>query len=81
MTCRELVEFLNHYLDGSLSSEPRTALDHHLSTCQECRAYLKSYQATIQLGQATFCGAGNKIPDEVPEELVQAVLKARRTPE
>ena len=46
MTCRELIEQLIDYLDGTLPAE---AFDHHLVLCTSCRAYVDSYLATIQL--------------------------------
>ena len=46
MTCRELIEQLIDYLDGTL---PREAFDHHRALCPSCRAYVDSYLATIRL--------------------------------
>ena len=77
MTCRELVEFLSEYLGESLPAEQRGAFESHLSDCQECRAYLSSFQATIRLGKSSFCRTDDRIPGDVPEELVRAVLAAR----
>jgi hypothetical protein len=41
-------------------------------------AYLRSYEATIRLGRAAFRGPDARDCDDVPEELVAAVLAARR---
>jgi len=49
MTCRDLIEHLIDYLDGTLPAE---AFDHHLSRCPSCRAYVDSYLATIRLVNA-----------------------------
>jgi anti-sigma factor RsiW len=78
MTCRELVEFLMDYLDGLLSEPERLRFEEHLGECPDCVAYLATYQEAIRLGKEA-CTAGNdSIPPDVPEDLVRAVLAARR---
>jgi anti-sigma factor RsiW len=78
MTCRELVEFLMEYLAGRLPPEQSAAFDAHLDVCPECRAYLKSYRQTVTLSREAFQEPEADPPDDVPEELVQAILAARR---
>lgn len=78
MTCRDLVEFLTDYLSGELSAEQRAVFEDHLTECDACVAYLKSYQETVRLGTAAFVQSDEQVPAEVPEELVQAVLAARK---
>ena len=78
MTCRELVDFLSAYLDGGLSSGQRTRFDAHLSACPECSAYVRTYAATVQLTKDAFRYPDDPVPADVPEELVQAILGARR---
>ena len=78
MTCRELVEFLMDYLDGHLSEPERRCFEEHLGECPDCVAYLATYQEAIRLGKEA-CKAGNDpLPPEVPEDLVRAILAARR---
>ena len=78
MTCRELVEFLMDYLDGQLSGPERMCFEEHLEECPDCVAYLATYRKAIRLGKEA-CTAGNdSIPTDVPEELVRAILAARR---
>jgi anti-sigma factor RsiW len=78
MTCRELVEFLMDYLDGQLSEPERMCFEEHLGECPDCVAYLATYREAIRLGKEA-CTAGNdSIPTDVPEELVRAILAARR---
>jgi hypothetical protein len=40
--------------------------------------YLESYKATIEMGKAAFCEPEGQPPPEVPEELISAILAARR---
>jgi anti-sigma factor RsiW len=77
MTCRELVEFLMDYLDGQLSEPERSSFEEHLGECPDCAAYLVSYREAVRLGKEA-CAAGDTIPAEVPEDLVRAVVAARR---
>ena len=45
-----------------------------LRECPECIAYLKSYQATVKRGR----DPDDPVPDEMPEELVDAILARRK---
>ncbi len=78
MNCREVVEFLMEYLSGELPPDQRQAFDDHLKACPDCVTYLKGYEDTVKLGKAAFRSPNERVPDEVPEELVQAILAARR---
>ena len=78
MNCREFTEFLHEYLFGNLSAEERAEFDKHLAECPWCVAYLDSYQQTLRLEQAAFSvPADSPPPADAPEELIQAILRAR----
>ena len=63
MTCRELANLLIDYVSGELAQEHRERLDHHLSKCPPCVAYVETYTLTIKLTR--------KLPDEpLPPQLV-----------
>lgn len=79
MTCRELTEFLLEYLSGELSPSERATFEEHLAECPDCVHYLESYRTTVELGKACFDEPNQPVPKEVPEELVRAILSARRT--
>jgi anti-sigma factor RsiW len=78
MTCRELVEFLMDYLDGVLPEPERSCFEGHLDECPDCAAYLATYREAVRLGREACAAADDAIPPEVPEDLVRAVLAARR---
>ena len=78
ITCRELIEFLHLYLDGELPPERVAEFERHLSVCESCVNYIKTYRETIALGKAACRDWDAPAQDEVPEELVAAVLAARR---
>ena len=74
LTCRETVAFLIDYFDGTLAVHERQRFDAHLAVCEACRAYLRTYEATIRMERH----ASAEDIDVPPEELVMAVLASRR---
>ena len=77
MTCRELTDFLGDYLDGDLAAATRAEFDAHLNVCPNCVTYLRNYETAIRLGKAVCKTEHDAVADDVPEELVQAILAAR----
>jgi anti-sigma factor RsiW len=77
MTCREFTDFLIDYVDGDLTAAERAAFDEHLGECPDCVTYLRNYVETIRLGKAVCTEEHDAVEDEVPEELVAAILAAR----
>ena len=49
MTCKELVELVTYYLEGTLAEEERIRLENHLSRCDGCTNYVEQMRQTIQL--------------------------------
>jgi anti-sigma factor RsiW len=78
ITCRELIDFLGQHLDGELSPGEQAEFDRHLAVCPACRSYLESYRETIRLGKAACSSPEDRPPDDIPEDLVKAILAARR---
>jgi anti-sigma factor RsiW len=78
MTCRELTDYLDRYLAGDLAGAERARLDEHLALCPDCVAYLATYRETIRAGKAACADPDQAVGGEVPEELLQAILAARR---
>jgi anti-sigma factor RsiW len=77
LTCRELIDFLAAYLDGELPREACVAFEAHLLLCPNCVDYLASYCETIRLGKQA-CEPDAELPADVPRELVDGILAARR---
>lgn len=78
MTCRELAEFILDYTTGELPHEVREVFERHLSRCDNCHEYLAEYKHTIDCERRAFDTGDVSLPADVPEELVQAILRARR---
>ncbi len=77
LTCQELEGFMVDYLDGTLPERQRRKFDLHLRLCRDCRRYLEAYEGGITLCQAAFAEPEGSLPEDVPEELVKAILAAR----
>ncbi len=78
LTCRDFIEFIAEYLANELPLTDREAFEYHLDDCPDCQKYLSSYQASIALSRTAFLNLDAPVPDEVPEELIQAILLVRR---
>jgi anti-sigma factor RsiW len=52
MTCRELVQVVTDYLEGTLPEPERIRLEAHLAECSYCHEYVAQMRETIEaLGQ------------------------------
>jgi anti-sigma factor RsiW len=72
--CKDVADFLSDYLEGELSAEERAAFERHIRLCPPCVTYMRSLEATIEVGRS-LCD--EECPP-VPEDLVAAILKSRR---
>ena len=72
LTCREVIDFIDRHLAGELSEAEEKRFRWHLRLCRSCRAYLRTYRATVKLEAAARESLG-----DIPEELVVAILRAR----
>ena len=78
MTCREFADFMSDYLSGELPSDVRARFDDHLARCANCRSYLTSFHESVKLGKHAYDNDCAELPAGVPEDLVRAILAARR---
>ena len=78
LTCRDIVEFLMDFLDHALDPAQQQAFERHLAGCDECVAYLRTYEQTVRLGRAAFDDLDAAPDPKVPRELVDAIVAARR---
>ncbi|HET6373634.1 MAG TPA: zf-HC2 domain-containing protein [Candidatus Polarisedimenticolia bacterium] len=78
INCHDFVAFLMEYLEGELAPEQAEYFEAHLSICAACVNYLRTYRETIRLGKFAFTDPAADVPPEVPAELVQAILEARK---
>jgi len=72
ITCRQLIHFIADYLEGELDEVSCGDFERHLERCRSCQAYLDSYRRTLSLTQFF---ADDPVAEDVPEELIVAILK------
>jgi anti-sigma factor RsiW len=77
LSCRDLVDFLDDYLEAALAADEQACFESHLAVCPDCVAYLESYRATMRLGREAFAPDDGEIGD-APRALIDAILDARR---
>jgi anti-sigma factor RsiW len=69
MTCREVVELMTEYLEGTLSPAQRVRFEEHLAGCDGCTTYLEQMRTTMRLlGRI----AEEPMPASMEAELVRA---------
>lgn len=69
MTCRELVEVLTEYLEGTLPADDRISLEQHLEECLGCARYIEQMRQTIE----TLGGLSDEsLAPETQRQLLQA---------
>ena len=77
ITCEQFEEFILAYTEGKLPKRQQIVFELHLKVCPECRDYLAAYRRTIEVSKRAFEEPDQALPDEVPEDLVKAILAAR----
>ena len=71
LTCKELVELVTGYLDGSLRGRRRRRFEAHLAACDGCTRFLRQMEATIRV-------TGTLTEEKVTEEQRAVLLTAFR---
>ncbi len=77
INCRDFENFMIDYIEGSLPKRQVRVFEFHLKLCRECGDYLAAYRRTIEVSKRVFADADAPVPDDVPEDLVRAILDAR----
>ena len=77
LTCQALIEFLDDYVEARLPTSERARFEEHLEVCDACVRYLKSYRGTVR-ALTLVASRDAAVPEDVPRELVRAILEARR---
>lgn len=78
ITCGEFEQFIHDYQEGWLRPQQRRVFDLHMELCPMCETYFTSYLRAIAVGKQLCDPEGVSAPVELPEELVLAILAARR---
>jgi anti-sigma factor RsiW len=62
IVCRQAVELVTDYLEGTLSRREQRRFEAHLAECEHCTEYLAQVRATIRL-------SGQIDPDDLTPEM------------
>jgi anti-sigma factor RsiW len=73
--CREAIDVLADYLDGTMPRDLAAELERHLDDCAPCRAYLATYRKTRELGAAA---ARVEMPEEMQVRLRRFLIDRLR---
>jgi predicted anti-sigma-YlaC factor YlaD len=73
LVCRELVELVTEYLDGSLRGRERRRFERHIGHCSDCLRYVDQIKLTARLAQLT-----SEEEAEIPAELLELFRSASR---
>ena len=71
VSCQEVVEILNDYLEGVMQPGDRLRLEEHLMICEGCRNYLAQLETTVGL-------TGGLTEETVPAEVMARLLEVFR---
>ena len=77
ISCREFEGFVIAYFEGELPRRQKAIFELHLKVCRECRDYLAAYRRTIEVSKRAFDRPDSNVPEEVPEDLIKAIMAAR----
>ena len=75
--CETFEDFIVDYLEGRLAAKQKFVFEMHLKIGRECREYLAVYKASMAVGRSVLKDEP-LLPDEIPEDLISAVIDARR---
>ena len=75
VTCREIVQIVNDYVEGALPVDEREAVELHLNLCDGCTDYLQQLRVSIALTGEVPAEA---LPPELEEELCFAFRSFQR---
>ena len=67
--CKECLDLLYEYIEGSLDQETAGSLDEHFQDCPPCIAFMQTYKSTTTICRNTL----NQV--EVPDAVREALLK------
>jgi mycothiol system anti-sigma-R factor len=76
--CREAVELLYHYIDGELTEDRRTLIQHHLDDCPPC---LQAFDFEVELRVIVSQRCRERVPDKLQRRIAEAIAQMELYPE
>jgi predicted anti-sigma-YlaC factor YlaD len=78
LACRDVVELITDYLEGSVDGRLRSRVDDHLVLCQGCGEYLREIRRCIALAGALGASEAGGAPRSQAESIPIIVIAAFR---
>ena len=75
MNCRQVVELMTDYIEGTLAPAERARFEEHIAGCDGCTAYLDQMRITRRIVGGL---ADVPMPQSVERELVEAFRNWRK---
>ena len=72
LACRQVVELVNDYLEGTLARSERRRFERHLRACPNCSEYLRQMRRTIEV-------TGRLTPEDLTPEAEAGFLDLFRS--
>ncbi len=72
MTCKEVVELVTDYLEGTMPAADRERFEEHLMGCEGCGRYLDQVRTTIRIAGVSGGAGVEELPQEQLDQLVGA---------
>lgn len=76
ITCGQFEAFLIDYHEGDLPQAQREDFERHMKLCGRCRNSVEGYRRAIELNRQLFAGQDGPLPEDVPDQVVAAVISA-----
>ena len=71
LVCRQAVELMSDYVDGTLGERDRARLEAHLAGCPHCTEYMAQIREVIT-------AAGRVEPDDLPPQALDELVTLYR---
>jgi anti-sigma factor RsiW len=71
MSCKELVEVITEYLEGTMAPDEHARFEYHLGRCPGCQTYLEQMRQTVR-------AFGRLSEEAIPPQARDELLKAFR---
>lgn len=76
MNCKDFLNELTDYLDGTISVTVRAELDEHLHWCRDCHVVLNTTKKTIEIYRDNRL---YELPEKLRQQLQQAIITKCKT--
>ena len=71
LSCREIVQLVTEYLEGTMPPETRLRFERHVAICPPCRGFLGQMRETLRI-------SGQITEESISPETREALLEAFR---